>query len=262
MLFRALKKFRLPSLPSLLPPSSRAIVPNSILSNVKKNFLFPREFHNSQPLRETLFYLKTEDVDYSQSVSFKLPEQIQLIAKNTTEKISDNNITDMMISELQGSFFIFLVQALKANRILEVGTFTGLSAACFAEGLRRLGSKDDAKVVTIEYSKEYYEMAKNNINNAGYSDLVELISNADKGGYIKYYDTILERNLLSDDGIIIADNVKKLEAEGKLDLLPEEFRDRCIISMSRFNEHVKNDPRTTQVLLPVFDGLSFMRKNI
>ncbi|RHZ77686.1 hypothetical protein Glove_174g98 [Diversispora epigaea] len=272
-MFRALKKFRLPS-----------------LSNVKKNVLFPREFHNSQTPRTTLpFYLQIEDVDYSQSMTFKLPDQIQLIAKDTTENVPESL---MMVSQLQGSFFTFLVQALKAKRVLEVGTFTGFSAACFAEGLRRLGNKDDAKVVSIEYSKEYYEIAKNNINNAGYSDLVELILSdgasalegmdnskqfdlvfidADKGGYIKYYDTILERNLLSDDGIIVADDVlffgyvhkvPKLEAEGKLDLLPEKYRDEYILSMSRFNEHVKNDPRTTQFLLPVFDGLMFARKNI
>ncbi|RHZ77688.1 hypothetical protein Glove_174g97 [Diversispora epigaea] len=288
MLFRALKKFRLPSLPSLLPPSSRAIVSNSILSNVKKNFLFPREFHNSQTLRSSSpFYLKSEDTDYSQSMTSKLPEKIQLIAKKTAEM--ENSI--MMISQTQGSFFALLVQVLKAKRILEVGAFTGFSAACFAEGLRILGNKDDSKVVSIEYNKEYYEIAKNNINNAGYSDLVELILSdgasalkgmdnskqfdlvfidADKAGYKNYYDIILERNLLSDDGIIVVDNVlffgyvhkvPKLEAEGKLDTLPVEFRDH-FIALSRFNEYVKNDPRTTQVLLPVFDGLTFVRKNI
>ncbi|CAG8465434.1 3678_t:CDS:2, partial [Acaulospora colombiana] len=131
----------------------------------------------------------------------------------------------MMVSQLQGSFLTFLVQACKANRVLDIGTFAGYSAACMAEGLRSRG--DGAKVVTLEKDELCQRVAKENIEAAGYSDLIEfllgdaselleLLDNsmpydlvfidANKSGYIKYYNTILERNLLSNDGIIVADN--------------------------------------------------------
>ncbi|RHZ77585.1 hypothetical protein Glove_174g130 [Diversispora epigaea] len=274
----------LPRIFNKLSLSSRAVI-----SNTKKNFLLPREFHNSQSLRaaEPIF-IQNENVSYAESMSFKLPEKIQLIYKNTAEDLKNSN---MMISPSQGAFFTFLIQMLKAKRILELGTYTGYSAACFAEGLRRMGNTDGAKVISVEYGEKYHEMAYRNINNAGYLDLVELILgdgvmvlealdnfepfdfvflDANKNGYIKHYDIILERNLLADNGIMVADNVlfygqvhnvPKLKAKGKLNPLQQKQK-KSAIDLYQFNDHVKNDPRTTQVLLPSFDGLMFIKKNI
>ncbi|KAF0372168.1 methyltransferase [Gigaspora margarita] len=130
-----------------------------------------------------------------------------------------------MITPVQGAFLKFLVQMSKATRVLEIGALTGYSALCMAEGLKERGS--EAKVVTLEKNIENFKVAKENIQSSGLGHLIELklgdavdtLSNldnsvqydlifldADKINYINYYNIILERSLLSDDGFIVVDN--------------------------------------------------------
>lgn len=113
---------------------------------------------------------KNEDLSYAASMSSELPENLQLMYKSNT---LPNNY--MQITQTQGSLFISLVQILKAKRVLDIGSFTGFSAACFAEGLRKVGSTGEVKVTTIESDKQYYEITRKNVNDAGYTDLVEPI---------------------------------------------------------------------------------------
>ncbi|RIB09511.1 SAM-dependent O-methyltransferase [Gigaspora rosea] len=189
-----------------------------------------------------------------------------------------------MVSSVQGAFLKFLVQMSKATRVLEIGTFTGYSALCMAEGLKGRGK--EAKVVTLEKNIEYFKVAKENIESSGLGHLIELklgnaidtllnldntvqygliFIDADKGNYINYYNIVLERNLLSDDGIIVADNVLFRGLVSQV-TKTKETKDLSKISstvkhLHSFNEYIANDRRTTQVLLPCFDGITLIRKN-
>ncbi|CAG8534998.1 5600_t:CDS:2 [Cetraspora pellucida] len=186
----------------------------------------------------------------------------------------------MMISSVQGAFLKFLIQISKAKRVLEIGTFTGYSALCMAEALQGQGS--DAKVVTLENDDEFFKVAKENIESSGLGHLIEMkfgdaketllnfdnsvkfdlvFIDADKGGYINYYNTVLERNLLSDDGFIFADNalfdgfVSQVPNTKDLSQFPDSAK-----NMHAFNEYVINDHRTTKILLPCFDGVMLIQK--
>ncbi|CAG8745060.1 26881_t:CDS:2 [Dentiscutata erythropus] len=216
---------------------------------------------------------------YSLAYTTKQSPYLESVQEKT---IASCPIARQMVSPVQGAFLKFLVQMSKATRVLEIGTLTGYSALCMAEGLKERGS--EAKLVTLEKDEENFKAAKENVESSGLGHLIELklgdamdtISNldnsiqydlifidADKRNYLNYYNTILERNLLSDDGIIAVDNalfgghVSRV-AEGKdLSQVPPSAK-----HIHSFNEYVANDQRTSQILLPCFDGVSLIRKNL
>ncbi|CAG8491073.1 7913_t:CDS:2 [Scutellospora calospora] len=221
--------------------------------------------------------LSSQDGQYSEAYTAKQPHYVEAVHEKTVSSFPKSH---MMISTVQGAFLKLLVQMSKVTKVLELGTFTGYSALCMAEGLKERGP--EAKVVTLEKDLTYFKAAKENIESSGLGHLIELkhgdatetLSNidnsvqydlifidADKINYINYYNTILERNLLSDDGVIVADNV----LFGGYVSQAAEANDTSQIPSSAkhlhlFNEHVANDSRTTQVLLPCFDGLMLIRK--
>ncbi len=173
----------------------------------------------------------------------------------------------MLSGKVQGQLLSIISSLLQPKRILEVGTFTGYSALCLAKGLAA-----DGKLFTIELREADAAIAKAYFDQSAYcNQIVQLTGNAreliptlkemwdivfidaDKTGYIEYYELILPN--VKPNGLIIADNIL---FHGQV--LQEEITGKNAIAIHAFNEHVKNDNRVEQVLLTVRDGVSFIRK--
>ena len=175
----------------------------------------------------------------------------------------------MLSGHLQGRILSFLSSAIKPKNILEIGTFTGYSALCMAEGLSKNG-----KLVTIDKNIELETMVKKYINNSPYKNQMEFINanaidviptlnlewdlvfiDADKENYINYFDLVIDQ--VKKGGWIIADNVLW---SGKVLEEPDK-KDKETIILQKFNEKVNQDSRVRNVLFPVRDGMMLMIKN-
>lgn len=174
----------------------------------------------------------------------------------------------MLSGEVQGQFLSMLSCLKKPMRIVEIGTFTGYSALCLAKGLDEKG-----KLYTIENRTEDAQTADRYFKQSKFAHQIKLLIgdakeliptlpneidvvfiDADKTGYIQYYEMVLPK--LAKGGIIIADNVL---FHGEV--LAETISGKNALAIHAFNEHVKNDPRTSQVLLTVRDGMLLIQKN-
>lgn len=174
----------------------------------------------------------------------------------------------MLSGHLQGRVLAMLSRMIRPERILEIGTYTGYSALCLAEGLRKGGS-----LHTIDINDELAPMVEGYFKRSSYAgqlhnywgnaldiipafefgfDLVFI--DADKINYLNYYEMVLPK--LDKGGWIIADNVLW---SGKV-LEPAVNMDVDTAALNKFNEHVKGDKRVETVLLPVRDGLMIIRK--
>ena len=173
----------------------------------------------------------------------------------------------MLSGQVQGALLSQLSAIIQPLRILEIGTFTGYSALCLAKGLRETGL-----LHTIEIREEDAAVARNYFSESAYADQIvlhvgdakSLISqleeewdlvfiDADKIGYIEYYELILP--LVKPNGLIIADNVL---FHGQV--LEKEIKGKNALAIDAFNKHVQADERVEQVLLTVRDGLLIIRK--
>ena len=157
---------------------------------------------------------------------------------------------------------------IKPKRILEIGTYTGYSALCFAEGLQPGGT-----LHTIDINDELEELVRRYVKMAGMEDRIKLyyghalriiprieetfdlvFIDADKNNYSNYYDMVFDK--VRPGGYILADNVlwsgKVLEDKDKMD---KDTR-----ALTEFNTKVHNDTRVEHVLLPVRDGVMAIRK--
>jgi len=174
----------------------------------------------------------------------------------------------MLSGEVQGQFLSMLSCLKKPMHILEIGTFTGYSALCLAKGLDEAG-----KLHTIENRTEEAQTANGYFNQSKYAPQIKLhigdakeiiptlphiwdmvFIDANKTGYIEYYEMVLPK--LAPGGIIIADNVL---FHGEV--LENTISGKNAIAIHAFNEHVKNDARTSQVLLTIRDGMLLIQKN-
>ena len=174
----------------------------------------------------------------------------------------------MLSGEVQGQFLTMLSCMKKPMHILEIGTFTGYSALCLAKGVAENG-----KLHTIENRIEDAEKAARYFKNSQDNHKIELhigdakqviptlncawdmvFIDADKTSYIEYYEMVVP--LLAKGGIIIADNVL---FHGEV--LEDNISGKNAIAIHAFNEHVKKDSRTTQVLLTIRDGMLLIQKN-
>ncbi|MCM1021013.1 MAG: O-methyltransferase [Muribaculum sp.] len=178
---------------------------------------------------------------------------------------------DMCSGHYQGRFLKMLVRMIKPRRILELGTFTGYSAMCMAEG-----STDDAQVHTVEVNDEMARLIQRNFDSWPYGKkiklhvgdalrLIEPLSreygpwdivflDANKRNYADYYDLVLPH--VATGGFIVADNTLWYGKVGLADK-PHDAQTRGIL---RFNDIVANDKRVEKVILPLRDGLSLIHK--
>jgi caffeoyl-CoA O-methyltransferase len=203
---------------------------------------------------------------YSESHSEKEPALLQELNRETHLKVMSPR---MLSGHLQGRFLSFISKITQPITILEIGTYTGYSALCFAEGL-----KPEGKLITIDNNEETSRVAKRYFERSAYSKQIELILgdaakiipqldvtldivfiDADKRNYAKYFDLVIDK--VRKGGLIIADNVLW---SGKI-LMPEKEMDPDTKAINEFNKKVNEDGRVTNLLLPVRDGLMLMLKN-
>lgn len=175
----------------------------------------------------------------------------------------------MASGHLQGRLLKMLVQMLRPNRILEVGTFSGYSAICMAEGL-----EEDGKVYTFEINDEQEDFTRPWIEQSPVADKIEFIIgdaikeapklgivfdmifiDGDKRTYVETYEAVLP--LLRKGGFLIADNT--LWDGHVVDSAYDS--DQQTLGIRQFNDHVARDSRTEQVILPLRDGLTIVRLN-
>lgn len=172
----------------------------------------------------------------------------------------------MLSGHLQGRLLSMISQILNPKTILEIGTYTGYSALCLAEGLH-----PDGRLITIDVNEKLEERVRKYFEVSGVNDRIEfLIGNAidiipslkmkfdlvfidaDKENYSRYYDLVIDNVNLN--GLILADNVLW---SGKV-VGPDPDKDtRAIIE---FNAKVQSDRRVENLLLPVRDGIMLIRK--
>jgi caffeoyl-CoA O-methyltransferase len=207
--------------------------------------------------------IKKEILDYADQHTSPESELLKSINRETHAHVL---MPRMLSGHMQGRILAFISRMIQPHRILEIGTYTGYSALCLAEGL-----KPEGKLITIDVNEEleervrgYFEKAKMTsridyrIGNAlqiiptltGTFDLVFI--DADKENYSRYFDLVI--NSVPLNGIILADNV--LWSGKVLDGKPDKDT-KAIIA---FNEKVHRDPRVENVLLPVRDGIMMLRK--
>ena len=172
----------------------------------------------------------------------------------------------MLSGFFQGRVLSMLSHMIKPAVVLEIGTYLGYSALCFAEGLAEGG-----RVITIDVQQDTNRVAKSFVGKTEHRDQIEfllgnavdLIPNilgpfdlvfidADKPNYSNYYDLVFPR--VRDGGFIVADNVLW---SGKV---LEEQKDENAQALHAFNQKVIADDRVSNVLLPVRDGLMICRK--
>jgi caffeoyl-CoA O-methyltransferase len=174
----------------------------------------------------------------------------------------------MLSGHMQGNFLSMISKMIQPKQILEIGTYTGYSAVCLAQGLQQNG-----KLHTIDVNEELEKLVRNYIKEAKLEaqiqyyigDAIKLIPSinelfdivfiaADTNHYSNYYDLVFDK--VRSGGYIIADNV--LWSGKILDL--EKNKDTDTIMIDSFNKKVHNDPRVEHMLLPLRDGLMIVRK--
>jgi caffeoyl-CoA O-methyltransferase len=195
------------------------------------------------------------------------PDALQLALIEETKSLGGVSI--MQIAPEQGAFMTLLARLIGAKRAVEVGTFTGYSALCIARGL-----PEDGELLCCDVNEEWTGIAKRYWEKAGIAHKVTLkvapatqtlgqlpleplfdfaFIDADKPSYPVYFEQILAR--LRPNGVVLVDNVLWTGA-----VADPSVQDPNTLAIRRFNDLVKDDPRVDCVMLPVADGLTFLRK--
>lgn len=192
------------------------------------------------------------------------------VLKSLTRHTFANVLQPRMLSgHFQGRLLSMLSGMIKPKYILEIGTYTGYSALCLAEGLQEGG-----RLITIDVNPEQEDTMHRFIAEAGMQQKIQFIVgdayniiktlphkfdlvfiDADKPNYLKYYEQAME--VLNPGGYIIADNVLW---SGKVVDEKSLAKDKDTQLLDAFNKHLHNDPRLEHILLPIRDGLMLGRK--
>ncbi|WP_353932440.1 class I SAM-dependent methyltransferase [Okeanomitos corallinicola TIOX110] len=180
---------------------------------------------------------------------------------------------EMLSGHIEGQTLKMFVSMTKAKRILEIGMFTGYSALAMAEALPADGDIIACEVdeYVSEFAKKCFKISEHGkkikVKTApAIETLKELIDakqtfdlvfiDADKGGYVDYFNLLIETDLLAKDGFICVDNTL-LQGQP---YLPPEKRTANGEAIAKFNQTVTQDPRVEQVILPLRDGLTIIKR--
>ena len=204
---------------------------------------------------------------YIQELSGPLhPIQKEIISYNETL----GDIKRMQISVSQCQFLHLMIKISNAKKILEIGTFTGLSTLSMSLALPKNGS-----VLALDKNLETNKVAQNFFNKANQNEKIKTIIkpaldslndikkeniffdivfiDADKTNYTNYYENVIK--LVKKNGLIIIDNVL-----WHGEVADEDNNEKFTNIIREFNSHVKNDYRVEQIILPIGDGLTICRK--
>ncbi|MBK8347762.1 MAG: O-methyltransferase [Saprospiraceae bacterium] len=172
----------------------------------------------------------------------------------------------MISGHLQGSLLAMISKIISPECILEIGTFTGYSAICLAQGLRTGGH-----LITIEYDKENAAIASDFFEKSSFCESIRLYTgdakniipdlnetfdlifiDADKEAYATYYDMVIDK--CRSGALILVDNVLW---SGKVILEKKDKKTRWI---DDFNQKISSDSRVESLILPIRDGINVIRK--
>ncbi len=212
--------------------------------------------------------------EYIEQMSSPENEALAQITRHTNVHILNPH---MLSGQVQGRVLAMLSKMIRPARILELGTFTGYSALCLAEGLSPNG-----KLLTIEHNDELESTIRHNLSLSPLGEKIDLVIgdavdilhqlvlqngsqaensmfdlvfiDADKRQYCEYLDMVYP--LVKTGGWILADNVLW---DGHI-IDPAYDKDKQTQGLKAFNEKVKNDYRFEQVILPLRDGLTLIHK--
>ena len=207
-------------------------------------------------------------VNYLSKNGYRSDPIIDELVKETNEL---GSVAQMQIAPEQGQFLEMIVRLIGAKNCLEIGRFTGLSALCIAKGLTTSGN-----VVTIDNSSEFLAVAEKYWKKKGVENKIDsvigegvevlqslldrqkhfdlIFIDADKNNYNNYYELSLK--LISSNGLIIIDNML-----WRGEVANPTIIDKSTVAIRTLNKKILEDTRVEFCLLPLADGLSFIRKN-
>ncbi|PVU87991.1 hypothetical protein BB561_006068 [Smittium simulii] len=230
-------------------------------------------------------------LNYCIKQSSPQPEYLQAIYNKTFDTLPNAH---NMISPLQGILLSMLVSLFKPTTTLELGCYVGYSALCIAHGLNNSLLNNGAHIWTCEVNENIAKVAEENIQNSNYKNNITILKksamqvlqewdsnkkidfafiDANKSGYLDYFNVILERNLLHQDGFIIADNTCFRAQVHQLDPTCSDLpikqvqnnsnttknNSKVALHIYNFNNFVSNHPKVEQLLLPIFDGFTIIK---
>lgn len=202
--------------------------------------------------------------DYVIAHSQQEPEILKELNRETWQKILNPR---MLSGGFQGRVLSMISKLIQPNAILEIGTYTGYSALCMAEGMKTEGT-----LHTIDRNEELYDFQKKYFDKSTYKNHIQqyvgnaleiipsinekfdlVFIDADKSNYVNYFNLIIDK--MNKGGVILSDNVlwsgKVVE---KLDP-----KDKDTAALLEYNKLLNEDDRIETVLLPIRDGLTISR---
>lgn len=211
-----------------------------------------------------MHFLSKELEKYAEEHSSKEPEILAKLNRETHLKVLQPR---MISGHLQGRVISMISKMVCPKIALEIGTYTGYSTICIAQGLSQNGI-----LHTIDVNEELVEMQRKYFELSGYGDKIvqhlgkalDIIPNvedgidfvfidADKKNYINYFDAVIEK--MNKGGIILSDNVLW---SGKV-VQEVKSNDKQTQILMEYNKKLATDPRVETVLLPIRDGLTISR---
>tara|TARA_B100000131_G_C18016923_1_gene572896 strand:- start:45 stop:686 length:642 start_codon:yes stop_codon:yes gene_type:complete len=210
-------------------------------------------------------FISEELSEYIRLYSDEEPKLLQRLSEETYQKTLHPR---MLTGHIVGRFLSLISKLIQPKKILEIGTFTGYSALCLAEGLDKDGILHtiDENEELIEFQKKYFDKSPYKskiIQHLGKADnIIKKIEDnfdlvfidADKTNYLNYYKALLPK--INKNGLLIADNVLW---SGKV-LDKKNDGDPDTIALKKFNKWVKEDKRVNTIILEIRDGLTLCRK--
>ena len=201
---------------------------------------------------------------YAVQHSQKEPELLQELFRETWQKAL---VPRMISGHFQGRVLSMISKLVNPRSVLEIGTYTGYSALCIAEGLQKGGviHTIDHNEELFDFQRKYFDRSPSKDNISQYlGEALEIIPtidgpfdlvfiDADKSNYSNYFNLVIDK--MSPGGVLLSDNVLW---SGKVTEEPSE-KDIDTRELIRYNRLLSEDPRIETVLLPIRDGLTISR---
>ena len=211
-----------------------------------------------------MHFLPEEIDNYVVDHSQQEPKILQELSKETWQKVLNPR---MLSGAFQGRVLSMISKLIQPTSILEIGTYTGYSALCLAEGM-----SSDGNIITIDKNEELETLQNKYFEKSGFRNQIQqrvgnaikiiptidqkfdlVFIDADKSNYVNYFHLIIDK--MNSGGIILSDNVLW---SGKIveELDPKDLDTKVLLA---YNKLLNSDERIETVLLPIRDGLTISR---